>query len=335
MKLSLALVSCLLVAGCGGRVATSPTSTPADVAHADATERSCREVAMRSEALGTPSALRDAGVAYARCGLVDDGIRVLERAVVEGKFQDAPALVALANLQMVKSGPTAEAKLNVQRALAIDDNSMTAYDQLAQWYVRARRLDLAALVCSQAITRNASWAPIHVTLGVVENESGRVNAALAEFALARRLDPSLFDAHLNYALVNLGFRGFEQAREALEQALRLRPNDYDAHLAMALALRGLMTDAADERIEAVQAELDAAKKIDPKRPDAYFNEAILMHEYRARSQANAGDTKEMLRKAERAFEAFVGMASGNPRYDVAVKRARTRIEDIEATIQFL
>ena len=105
---------------------------------------------------------------------------------------------------MARDGATPEAKLNLQRALAIDDASMPAYDQLAQWYLKTKRLDLAALVCSQAIKRDASYAPIHNTAGLVESAQGRVNGALAEFTIARRLDPKLFEAHMNYANVNLG-----------------------------------------------------------------------------------------------------------------------------------
>jgi tetratricopeptide (TPR) repeat protein len=358
MKLSLGVVVLVVLTGCGGRLATSsppsPPSTPtvaqqnefdrtlaAFVAHDaanDWSEASCREVARRFETIGTSPALRDAALAYQRCGLLADGIRVLEKAVTDAKFQDAPALVQLAKLQMLRDGATPEAKTNLQRALAIDDASIAAYDQLALWYLAAKKLDLAALVCSQAITRNASYAPIHNTAGLVEMQLGRVNAALAEFAMARKLDPTLFEAHMNYANVNLGFRGFDQARDALTKALALRPNDYEAHLGMALALRGPLTGMEPDleaRIAAVQAELDAAKKIDPKRPDAYFNEAILGHEYRVRTTMNKPDIEASLRGAAATFEKFVTMAEGKPRYDVAVKRARGRIDDIHATLDFL
>ena len=360
MKLSVVGVSLILLTGCVGPSATTapplppPSTTPGApqatafdralaslVAHDaanDWNEASCREVAARFEAIGTPPALHDAGLAYQRCGLVTEAIRAVEKAVTEGRFQDAPALVTLAKLQMARDGATPEVKLNVQRALAIDDASMPAYDQLAQWYLKAKRLDLATLVCSQAVKRDASYAPIHNTAGLVENAHGRVNGALAEFATARRLDPKLFEAHMNYANVNLGFRGFEQAREALKQALALRPNDYDAHLGMAVALRGPLTGGEvdiEQRIAAVQAELDAAKKIDPNRPEAYFNEAILTQEYRSRMGREKAETIASLRRASDTFDKFLAMADGKARYDGAAKTARGRIEDIRATIDFL
>src|SRR6202023_1177077 len=79
------------------------------------------------------------------------------------------------------------AKLNLQRALAIDDGYMPAFNQLALYYFGSakkkaspgrkigrtiatnaamgkrgdiQQLELAALVCSQGIRKNATYAPI-------------------------------------------------------------------------------------------------------------------------------------------------------------------------------
>ena len=99
---------------------------------------------------------------------------------------------------------------------------------------------------------------------------------------------------MNYAAVNLSFRGFEQAQAAYQKALAMRPNDYDAHLGLALALRGLITDVNyDTQVAAVQAELDTCKKLDAARPDAYYNEGILTQEYKAK----AGGDKSVAIKA--------------------------------------
>ena len=180
------------------------------------------------------------------------------------------------------------AKKNLQRALAIDDAFMPAFNQLALYYFQlakkragsvkstgkgsrgrqvvthasvgkradVQQLELAALVCSQAIRKNPNYAPIHNTAGLIQNELGQVNGAVGEFATAAKLDPKFFEAQMNFAAVNLGFRGFEQAQAAYTKALAMRPNDYDAHLGLALALRGPITGAEndyDQRVNAVQA----------------------------------------------------------------------------------
>ncbi|WP_394827187.1 hypothetical protein [Pendulispora albinea] len=260
------------------------------------------------------------------------------------------------------------AKMNIQRALAKDDAYMPAFNQLALYYFQqakkragsvkvssgkgrgrtiatnsalakradVQQLELAALVCSQAVRKNPSYAPIHNTAGLIQNELGQVNGAVAEFNTAAKLDPKFFEAQMNYAFVNLSFRGFEQAQAALRRALDMRPNDYDAHLGMALALRGLITDANyDAQVNAVQAELDAAKKLDPSRPDAYYNEGILTHEYKAKGGGGKDKTMAALNQAKSIYSEFVVKATGRTEYDGAVKRAKERMQDIDDTLAFL
>jgi len=262
------------------------------------------------------------------------------------------------------------AKRNLQRALAIDDAYMPALNQLALYYfqlakkragapkvssggVRGRQviaqaaagkradqqqLELAALVCSQAIRKNPNYAPIHNTAGLIHNELGQLNSAVKSFSTAAALDPKFFEAHMNLAAINLGFRGFEQAQAAYTKALAIRPNDYEAHLGMALALRGPITGAEpdfDQRIAAVQAELDAAKRVDSSRPDVLYNEGILTHELRAKGSLEKDKQKAFLKQAQQSFQQFVDRVSGRPEYESASKRARDRIQDIDDTLKFL
>ena len=175
------------------------------------------------------------------------------------------------------------AKQNLQRALAIDDGYMPAFNQLALYYfgsakkkaARAARssaapiatnaalakradvqqLELAALVCSQAIRKNANYAPIHNTAGLIQNELGQVNSAVQEFQRRRRSSiRTFFEAQMNYAAVNLSVPRLRQAEGAYRKALEMRPNDYDAHLGLALALRGQIDDSNyDKQVAAVQA----------------------------------------------------------------------------------
>jgi tetratricopeptide (TPR) repeat protein len=317
----------------------------------------------------------------------DAAIGALQQAVVDAQFQNVPALVNLALFQMERDGAAGGqgckddmdcAKLNLQRALAIDDAYMPAFNQLALYYFKlakkragavkgssksskgrtlvthahttkradVQQLELAALVVSQAIRKNPNYAPIHNTAGLIQNELGQVNGAVAAFATAAKLDPKLFEAQMNYAFINLGFRGFEQAQVAFRKALEMRPNDYDAHLGMALALRGPITGAEadyDARVNAVQAELDAAKKIDANRPDAYYNEGILTQEFKAKAGGAKEKTIAELEKAKTIFQTFLDKAAGKPEYDGAVKRVKGdgskkdlgRMGDIDDTIAFL
>lgn len=303
---------------------------------------------------------------YKANGNEDAAIGALQQAVTDAQFQNVPALVNLAMFQMERDTEQAGqgckndlecAKLNLQRALAIDDAYMPAFNQLALYYFKlakkragsvkatsksakgrslvtnaamtkradVQQLELAALVCSQAIRKNANYAPIHNTAGLIQNELGQVNGAVGEFSTAAKLDPKFFEAQMNYAFINLGFRGFEQAEQAFRKALAMRPNDYDAHLGLALALRGPITGSEtdyDAKVAAVQAELDAAKKIDPNRPDAYYNEGILTMEFKAKAGGSKDKTLAAYGDAEKIFQTFLEKAAGKPEYDGAVKRVK-------------
>lgn len=303
---------------------------------------------------------------------LDSTIQRVEQAVVRAKFQDVDALVNLAMLQMKRGGPHAGAgcendmscaKLNLQRALAIDDGYMPAFNQLALLYLtKAKRragegvgtrrhlravgprekevstqmLDLAALVCSQAVRRNPRYAPVHNTLGLIQVELGDTNGAVQSFHKARELDPRFFEAHMNYAAVNLSFRGFRQAESAYRISLQLEPNDYEARLGLALALRGQM-DASnvDEQIGKVRAQLDLAKRIDEERPETYFNEAILIQEFEAKFAPTDKEKVAAYERAIRVFDTFVSKAASDSRFEHAVQSAKERVDDMRKIIIFL
>ena len=309
---------------------------------------------------------------YSKTGDVDETARELDQIIRDAKFQNVEALTSLAALQMERGNDQADgdgkndlerARRNLQRALAIDDGYMPAYNQLAVYYLelakttagqakfRSRRgkrgmevsgasrgdineqqLDLAALVASQAQRKNPNYAPIHNTTGLIQVQLKNFNAAVKSFGRARQLDPKFFEAQMNYAAVNLSFRGFEEAEKAYRDALKLRPNEYEAHLGLALALRGAINDSNyDKNVAEAQKHLDEAKKIDSARPETYYNEAILTQEYRSKR----GNPIPMLEKAGEQYKAFVDKAGDDPVFAAAVKRSKERTQDIADTVKFI
>ena len=315
-------------------------------------------------------------------GNVDAAISSLEQAVNDANFQNVPALVDLAMFQMQRDSDNVGAnchaksggrdvdlqdfdcaKLNLQRALAIDDGYMPAFNQLALYYFGSakkkagsgkkfgrtiatnaalakrgdvQQLELAALVCSQAVRKSKIYAPIHNTSGLILNELGQVNTAVKEFSSAAQLDPHFFEAQMNLAAINLSFRGYDKAEAAYRKALEMHPNDYDAHLGLALALRGQIDDSNyDKQVAAVQGELDACKKLDAARPDSYFNEGILTQEYKAKGAGGTDKAIAVYQQAKLIFQSFMDKAAGKTEYDGAVKKAKERMQDLDDTITFL
>jgi len=286
---------------------------------------------------------------------IDKAMSEFERAVNESEFQNVEALVELARLQMRRNNNANDkdgandferAKKNLQRALAVDDAYMPAFNQLSLYYlVRAKQsagqksakssrnasrskvdtqaIDLALLVASQGIRKNPTYASIHNTAGLIFVETGDLNNAVRRFGSARQLDANFFEAHMNFAAVNMLFRGFGKAEEAYRLAVKLKPTDYDAHLGLALALRGQADTAADGEKKLAEAEtlIQKAKTLDANRPEAYFNHAILTQEYKAKSGGAEGT--KALESAIGLYEEFVKKAQGKPEFADA-------IEDVKA-----
>jgi tetratricopeptide (TPR) repeat protein len=299
---------------------------------------------------------------------IEPVIHELMQAVKDAQFQNVEALVNLAMLQMKRRGTGSDAdgandydraKKNLQRALAIDDGYQPAFNQLALYYLelakakagrgggrrntaifaRTKRadqqqLELAALVCSQAIRKNPNYAAIHNTAGLIQVELQNINNAVQEFQTAAKLDPAFFEAQMNYAAVNLSFRGFKAAEDAYRAALKIRPNDYEAHLGLALALRGQINDSNfDKNIADAQAELDKCKQIAPDRAETFYNEAILVQEYKAKG--GGANAVPALEQAASIFESFVQKAGNTPEFADAVKRSKERAQDIRDTVKFI
>jgi tetratricopeptide (TPR) repeat protein len=342
----------------------------------DAEARAKFEAALQADAGFHRAKAQLALYDFARTGDIDGAISRLDQIIRDAKFQNVEGLVALAALQMERGSDQADqdgkndlerAQRNLQRALAIDDSFMPAFNQLAVYYLeqakakagassakrgrRGRRgmevsgvksvdvdeqqLDLAALVASQAQRKNPNYAPIHNTTGLIQVQLKNFNSAVKSFGRARQLDSKFFEAHMNYAAVSLSFRGFEEAEKAYRDALKLRPKEYEAHLGLALALRGQINDSNFEKmVAAAQASLDAAKQIEGGRPETYYNEAILTHEFKAKRTAGPAAVP-LLEKAAQQYRDFVAKAGDAPEFVDAVKRSKERSQDIGDMIVFI
>jgi len=298
---------------------------------------------------------------------IDQAIAELtQAAIVDAQFKNVEGLVQLGMLHMKRNSQTDKdgrtdmqnAKRYAQSALAVDDGYLPAFNLLALLYMEAAKqkagksskkgvaaanskekkvdtqaLDLAALVCSQAIRKNPNYGPIHNTAGMINVELGNLNSAVSSFNRARQLDPTFYEAQMNYAAVNLQFRGFEQAEEAYRAVVKMRPNDYDARLGLALALRGRIDDSNfDKMVPAAAAEIAEAKRISPDRAETYYNDAILTQEYKAKS--GSGNSEPVLLQAKGLFGEFIKKAGSAPEYADAVKRSKERMEEIQQIIDF-
>ena len=324
------------------------------------------ESALAISPLHGPARVELALADLARTGRIDDAIRTLDDVVKRARYQDAPTLVKLAALrarknQLEPAVENADAALkDVQRALAVDDSFMPAYNELALLHLsraraelgkkqapllslasevaagtRTQSLDMAALVASQGLQKDASYAPLHNTAGLVAVELGELHTAIVSFDRARRLQPALLEASHNYAALSLMTRSFERAEHAYRDVLARSPDDYEAHLGLSLALRAQAKGPGDTALlDEAERSLARAMKLAPERPEAYFNRAILTAELRAKSTDENASVR-MLERAICELDRFRARARDEDRYAAALKRAAERRRDMTDVLIFV
>ena len=74
---------------------------------------------------------------------------------------------------------------------------------------------------------------------------------------------------MNFAQITLGFRGYQDAKQAYTKALELQPNNFEAQNGLAIALRGL--EENDKALEAYKKAID----INPS-PSAFASLAVTL-----------------------------------------------------------
>lgn len=251
-------------------------------------------------------------------GKVASAEELLKKAVGAGKnkLEAVPAYVNAAivlrrrGFQNNSEEDFRKAQLNLRRALAIEAKYMPALYQLAMLYhdtalmkKKASYFTLATLVCNQAIALDPEYGPTYHALGQILLQQNELVKALQAFKTAFSKDPELFASLMNYAAINLNFRGYEEAKAAFEKAIAINPKSYDAHIGLGVALRG-MGDFAGAR-----AEYQKAADIEPKRTDYIFNIGLLEMDYE-----NPG-TVDGYKKAKTVFQKFVSKATSEHRQD--------------------
>jgi tetratricopeptide (TPR) repeat protein len=289
-------------------------------------------------------ALYMAGLSQDRCGRKDKAQAFYDKALqANPKFCKARVAVALSHIasqssqaerefaQSVQDDPQCtegyvnlailqrkrglegnkEALSNLRRALAIDAQYLPAFNEMALLYLSEaadndKKLDLAEVVCSQAQKINASYAPIFNTWGLIDLRRGKIIDASAKFQKASELDDKIFEAHMNFARITIGFRGYEDARAAYEHALTLQPNNFEAQLGLGVALRGLQENAK------AQEAYEKASKLQPTRPEPYYNLGVLYQDF-------MNGTADEMKKAKGYYEEFLSRAGGDKRFSATIE----------------
>jgi len=117
------------------------------------------------------------------------------------------------------------------RALQIDSNYALAYAGLGEAYLLKYKstknihwIKQAAQNCQQAVELNDLIAPVHITLGLIQIETGRYKEALAEFQKALEIDPVNADAYRGRAKAFMAQGKLEEAELTYKKAIEMKPD---------------------------------------------------------------------------------------------------------------
>ena len=212
----------------------------------------------------------------------------------------------------------------VRRALALDAESMAAYQLLAQIYFYTAESDrsklaLAQLVLDEAKKIDENYAPVYNTLGLIKLKKNDKTGALTEFRKAVAIDPSMIEAQLNIAAISLSSRNYKQAEDAFAAVLKKLPNHFEATMGMGVALRG------QRKVAEAETWYQKALQLDPKNCGALYNLGLLYQDYKSGSPDDMNKGKDYYNK-------YVACEHQDKEHSDEAKR---RVKDIDDTFKAL
>jgi tetratricopeptide (TPR) repeat protein len=256
------------------------------------------------------------------------------------EYQQMRQTTVAATRQQLES----EALGNLQRALAIDNDSVVAYTIMALVYMEGadrnrNRLELANLLLTEGKKRNDRYAPLWNAMGLLQMRYNNVAKALEDFRQAVTLDPKITEARMNVAQIVLSSRNYDEAETQFREVLKLHPKDYSALVGLGVALRGQATvlrsagqmDKFQKKIDEAESTYRAAVDVDKNRPDAYYNLGLLYKDYRT-NDADQSKNIGQYKKAKEFFQEFLARADKS---DAKRDDAGGHVQDCDKYVEIL
>lgn len=151
--------------------------------------------------------------------------------------------LALGNVYRA-TGKTAQAIVELKRALELAPNSDEAYRRLANAYMVANQKDQALAAYQKAIEVNPYYSLNYTRLGIAYNSLGDNQKALAALNYAAELSPDSSAAYQNIGVIYFQLGKWNEAIAAYSKALKIEPSeDLYSNLGTAYFYLGHRTDA--------------------------------------------------------------------------------------------
>jgi len=276
-----------------------------------------RYVAILQQDPGNLDALYYVAMIALQQGQIEEGIKVLGRAITAG-----PPQARLHNLKgqaHLRLNQDDDALTSFGRAIEIDPAFADAYGNRATLLSEMGRLAEAVTDFDRALDLRPANAEDHCNRATAMADLGRLDEALAGFARAISLVPTMAPAYFNRADVLLRSGRPADALRDCDQAIKIYPDFAAAHCSRGLALKEM------GRLDEARASLDQALKIDPKLTDAFVNRGNV-----ALQQGRLDDAKTDYRRALEARPDFAEASHGHALASLAQGDWKTGFELYEA-----
>lgn len=211
--------------------------------------------------------------------------------------------------------------IRLRWALGGESRNGQAYADLARIYLSVGQIDLAQLVCVNAVKLGIEEAPVLNQLGLVHLRKDNIVEAYAAFNRAVQLDPTFLDAWMNIGAMALSFRDYQTSNDAFNRVVARGnelPQDQlvDAVLSLGVTKRGL------DDLAGAEADYQRVLQLRPNDTRALYNLGVLYQE-----------GHRDYRKAVEWFTRF--QSAYNQPNSVLGKEVAQRVTTLNALIQIL
>jgi protein O-GlcNAc transferase len=222
----------------------------------------------------------------------------------------------------------------IRGAVALNENSAIAFNNLAKGLKDLSRFDEAIVYFERAIALAPSFADAQFSYGTALHLMNRFEEALIHFEKAIALNPKFIAALNNRGLALAKMKRFTEALASYEKALAISPNFGDAHNNRGNVLNALMRfdEALASFDRAISARPDSAEAhcnrgnalLELERFDeavASFDRAVAVRPHFAEAYRGRGNALANLNRFGDAMASFDRAIAINPRYvDARISR---------------
>jgi tetratricopeptide (TPR) repeat protein len=152
----------------------------------------------------------------------------------------------------------------INKKIAEDNKNPALYNQRAELYIQAEKLNDALADVNKAITIDGKMAPAYLTLSDIYLLQGKPGNALESIQKSISIDNKYADAYLRLAKLYLVMKDYEKTGENINKVLNLDPNNAKAYF-----LRGFGLEEKGDTVNAVES-YQKATVLDPQYFDAYI-----------------------------------------------------------------